>query len=179
MALIDLGSNLNTVPTSGSCVHLIHTYYNKNNGHSIPNVAIVGLEKNKGFYESPGGKPENGEFPHMTAAREMLEELSIHTTKKNITLVANRLKYIGSRLNQDKRKYTHHFALNLVGYSTTNKVYPEHVEFRHVPIVNMDTSIICDVHGKPLKGTVKGMNIAAIKVAKKMSLDTIHISELD
>ena len=179
MALINLGATLNTVPTSGSCVHLIHTYYDKTKGCSIPDVAIVGLEKTKGFYESPGGKPENGEFPSITAAREMLEELSIRTTKKNISLVSNRLKYIGSRLNQNGCKYTHHFALNLVGYSTTNKVYDEHVEFRHVPIVNMDSSATCDVHGNPLKGKVKGMNIAAIKVAKKISLNTIHISELD
>ena len=179
MSLIKLGATLNTVPTSGSCVHLIHTYYNRTKGCSIPDVAIVGLEKTKGFYESPGGKPENGEFPHVTAAREMLEELSISVTKKNISLVSNKLKYIGSRLNQNGRTYTHHFALNLTGYSTTNKVYAEHFEFRHVPIVNMDSSATCDVHGNPLKKKVKGMNIAAIKVAKETPLNTIHISELD
>ena len=171
MALINLGSALNSTPTSGSCVHLIHTYYDRRNNRRIPNVAIVGLEKSKGFYESPGGKPEyNGEFPSSTAAREMLEELDIKTSHLNIMRVVNRLTYIGSRLNKNGHTYTHHFALNLVGYSTSNKKYTEHSEFRHVPITNMDASTICDVHG---------MNIGAIKVASKLQLETIHVYELD
>jgi hypothetical protein len=179
MVLIDLGSDINKVITTGSCVHLIHTYYNKDNEHSIPNVAIVGQDKIKGFYSSPGGKLEKGEFPYVNAARTMLEGLSIRITKKNIQLVVSKLNYIGSLLNQDRYRYTHNFVLNLVGYSTTDKVYTKHVEFRYVPIDNMDSTTICDVHGNPLNGTIKSMNIAAFKAASKMSMNTIHISELE
>ena len=178
MVLIHLGSGLNDAFTSGSCVHLIHTY-NKNNGHFIPNVAIVGLDKYKEFYASPGGKPEKNELPHVTAAKKMLEDLSIPTTEINISLVSNKLNYIGSRLNLNGFDYTHHFVLNLVGYSTINRVYNKFLEVRYVPVVNMDATTTYDVHGDPLRGKVSGMNIIGIKAAIIMPMETIHISELE
>ena len=180
MILIDLGSRINEVMTAGSCVHLIHTYYNEDNLHYIPNVAIVGKDRIMGFYSSPGGKYDNrGESIYVNAARKMLEVLSINITLENIQLVVSKLNYIGSLRNKDGYNYTHHFVLNLEGYSTTNRVYTRHVEFRHVPIDNMDSTTIYDVHGTPLNGTIKDMNITTFKDASKMSMNTIHISELE
>lgn len=170
-------SSYKTDQFNGSCVHLIHTYYDHENNKLIPNVAIVGLNKDRGYYESPGGRPESGESPEETAAREMLEELSLKKNMKNIKFVASKLTYIGSCKNLNGN-FTPQFALNLIGYSTSDKKYTEHYEFRHVPIKNMDKIKPEDVHGEKLSTFIKGMNIRAIKIASEMSLNKIYASEL-